>query len=414
MKSTNNQAHESPYYDRETLYREVWEEPMIHVAKRYGVSDVALTKTCKKLRVPKPGLGYWAKKVHGHEVEKPPLPEFSDPPKILRRGAQKPVQPTPERESFEDRLAPEAFKKAFDLVDRENETDMQIEVPDELTIMHPFVQNTDRELRSRLKYRGSRSQYLRVGSSGADTFNVCVSPDNIDRTLRILQALCDAFSIRNIAILTGEETSYSTPAPTLRIIDVDLKFRIFEPAKRTMKPDSTSRSRHREYEYSATGILQFEIEAPSYRKEYRAQWRDTKRRMLEDRLNEVVKGLYKAAAWNCEWKAQAKKYRAERAIEEARRQEEARIARIEAHRVELFERDTVRFFKHLELRRYLDAVRTEALNRADTVDRESEIGKWLDWAEQHVESMNPLNGEFPAFNVEDPGTVFHRPWQPPQ
>jgi hypothetical protein len=58
--------------------------------------------------------------------------------------------------------------------------------------------------------------------------------------------------------------------------------------------------------------------------------------------------------------------------------------------VELFERDTVRFFKHLELRRYLDAVRTEALNRADTVDRESEIGKWLDWAQEHVESVNPL------------------------
>ena len=43
MKSTNNQDHESPYYDRETLYREVWEEPMIHVAQRYGVSNVALT-----------------------------------------------------------------------------------------------------------------------------------------------------------------------------------------------------------------------------------------------------------------------------------------------------------------------------------------------------------------------------------
>ena len=56
-------------------------------------------------------------------------------------------------------MVPEAFKKAFDLADRENEADMKIKVPDELTITHPF--------------------------------------------------LCDASSNRDMAILTGEETSYS-------------------------------------------------------------------------------------------------------------------------------------------------------------------------------------------------------------
>ena len=49
MKTINDQAEISPYYGRETLYQEVWEEPMIHVAKRYGVSGVALTKMCKNL-----------------------------------------------------------------------------------------------------------------------------------------------------------------------------------------------------------------------------------------------------------------------------------------------------------------------------------------------------------------------------
>lgn len=33
------------------------------VAKEYGVSDVALGKICKKLLVPLPERGYWAKKV---------------------------------------------------------------------------------------------------------------------------------------------------------------------------------------------------------------------------------------------------------------------------------------------------------------------------------------------------------------
>ena len=107
------------------------------------------------------------------------------------------------------------------------------------------------------------------------------------------------------------------------------------------------------------------------------RWKDTKKRKVENQLNEIMKGLYEVAAWHYEWKAQAKKREAEWAIEEAKRQEAARIARIEAHRVELFERGTEQYSKYLGLRRYLDAVKTEALKRAGVVDQDSEIGKWL-------------------------------------
>ncbi len=48
-------------YDRQKLYEEVWSEPMRKLAPKYGVSDVALSKTCKKLNIPKPGPGYWTK-----------------------------------------------------------------------------------------------------------------------------------------------------------------------------------------------------------------------------------------------------------------------------------------------------------------------------------------------------------------
>jgi hypothetical protein len=48
---------------------------MLDVAKQYGVSDVALTKTCRKLLIPLPGRGYWAKRRAGRRVRKrPPLP----------------------------------------------------------------------------------------------------------------------------------------------------------------------------------------------------------------------------------------------------------------------------------------------------------------------------------------------------
>jgi hypothetical protein len=35
-------------YDHEELYLKVWEQPLVKVAEEYGVSAVALGKTCRK------------------------------------------------------------------------------------------------------------------------------------------------------------------------------------------------------------------------------------------------------------------------------------------------------------------------------------------------------------------------------
>jgi hypothetical protein len=48
-------------YDREKLYEEVWNEPVTIVARKYGLSDVAIKKACKKMNVPTLGVSYWQK-----------------------------------------------------------------------------------------------------------------------------------------------------------------------------------------------------------------------------------------------------------------------------------------------------------------------------------------------------------------
>jgi hypothetical protein len=65
-------------YNREEIYREIWSEPIQHVARRYKLSDVGLAKVCTKLSIPRPGRGYWAKKAAGKVVpRRPPLSELS-------------------------------------------------------------------------------------------------------------------------------------------------------------------------------------------------------------------------------------------------------------------------------------------------------------------------------------------------
>lgn len=60
------------------LYERVWTTPVIALASEYGLSNVGLAKFCKKHHIPRPGLGYWAKKKHGKSVRRTRLPSIED------------------------------------------------------------------------------------------------------------------------------------------------------------------------------------------------------------------------------------------------------------------------------------------------------------------------------------------------
>lgn len=57
------------------LKRLVWEMPATEVAREFGVSDTAVKKRCRKLGIPKPPRGYWARVYAG----KQPKPSESIP-----------------------------------------------------------------------------------------------------------------------------------------------------------------------------------------------------------------------------------------------------------------------------------------------------------------------------------------------
>jgi hypothetical protein len=71
-------------WNREQLYAEVWQEPVSKLSNKYGVSGVMIGKICRKLKIPLPGRGYWARKQFGKAVERVPLPEAKDLPVLMR------------------------------------------------------------------------------------------------------------------------------------------------------------------------------------------------------------------------------------------------------------------------------------------------------------------------------------------
>src|SRR5437016_1675600 len=59
---------------RQELHDRVWIEPLSRIAPRYGISDVAFAKICRKMNIPHPPVGYWQKKKVSYRIPQPPLP----------------------------------------------------------------------------------------------------------------------------------------------------------------------------------------------------------------------------------------------------------------------------------------------------------------------------------------------------
>ncbi len=59
---------------REQLYELVWQEPMLRIGERFGLSSSYMARVCTELRVPRPPRGYWSQLEFGKAPERPALP----------------------------------------------------------------------------------------------------------------------------------------------------------------------------------------------------------------------------------------------------------------------------------------------------------------------------------------------------
>jgi len=98
---------------REEVFLLVWGRPTQDVARELGISGVALGRLCKKLQIPKPPPGYWAKVKAGKRDKKPILKEFSE--SLIDRQKARARQRQVKRGSFGlSSLQGEVFQRAVD------------------------------------------------------------------------------------------------------------------------------------------------------------------------------------------------------------------------------------------------------------------------------------------------------------
>jgi hypothetical protein len=156
-------------YNREELYQKVWEKPLIRVAEQYGVSAVALGKVCRKLSVPVPGRGHWAKLAHGQPgATKPDLPKLDKMPVVYRSERAHLKQNSPDRSNPE--LAAIDGLLASGALNPPTESAAK---------PHPLI----RETASLLRSRSRKDEHGKLLPREAGGLNVQVTEGTLDRSL---------------------------------------------------------------------------------------------------------------------------------------------------------------------------------------------------------------------------------------
>jgi len=356
---------------REELYRLVWSKPITELAKEFGMSDVGLAKVCKKLNVPKPYRGYWQLVEAGRKVTIPPL-------RPSRKGD--PTEAILDPEHYRVNFKPED-SNTLDRMDAESRPENRIKVAETLDNPHRLVRNTQILLRKGKPDESGRLHYWNVADN-RPRLSIRVSKDTMPRALLIMDALIRALEARGCTVAADDGT-------VCNIGETKVPFYLWERVRRTDRVLTEKEKEkpwwYKNYEFIPTGELVFTLD------EYcvdRKNWADGKKKKLEDKLNNIVAGLFAAAE-------QLRLREIERKEEEARRAEAARKRAELEHQLRIQEERSKQldFFvdswiRSKNLRQFLKEC--EDALRLQNEDRIPSNEYWLRWSRAYADHIDPI------------------------
>jgi len=372
---------------REELYESVWSTAMWKLAPTLGISDRGLHKLCKRLKIPTPPRGYWAKKEHGKAPRKPKLPRCDE------QGLVE-IKFYPNAPKLTSDIAEVGASKAGD-----DAWAKRIEVPATLDSPHPLVAETQQALTGAgtdedgmLKPRTKRRLIVRV------------APPSVDRALRIMDALLKALATRGLEVHLQKRDEHWSTVVTVR--DEIIRFGMYEitrriereptPSERRENERSSWRKPQRFFVDRPTGKLSLVVHSGPENGRIRS-FTDSQRRPLDSLLKAFVATLYLTAQDIKDERArleQQEKDRAEaaRVIQEFEAQRAEKLKEIREEEEELAHLNTYAAnWEHSQsMRRYIEAARRMVVARDGEVVSGSPIANWLVWATEQADRMDPL------------------------
>ncbi|MGD9643206.1 MAG: hypothetical protein AB7V08_10750 [Elusimicrobiales bacterium] len=358
---------------RKDLYEKVWSSPTTKLREVFGISDVAIAKLCKKLKIPKPSRGYWEKIRCGHPVPRPPLhPAEGDIPEettISPSRTQAITNASPAGvTSF---ISPEDFK-----------------LPPDLKSAHPLVRETLKQLIVAGKPRYHTDTYHRLRHVAAGTLDIRVSVEGLPRTLKIMEALIRGLESKELSVLVHENPQPWRPIDRFSTqvsgFEHPVCFHIEELSKRVkyVPPNGQLRwSYYQRFDYRPTGKLRLVID--EYCDGCRRQWDVSDDESLGETLTAFTYVL--AATAKVLKLREIKHEREKREIEIRQRREYEE----EEHRREL-NAAASKWAEAQQLRSFLSALKNEISRKKQYSGPRSRLRLWLAWAEGYINSLDPI------------------------
>jgi len=358
-------------FERKQLYEQVWAKPMTILAQEYGLSDVGLRKICKRLHIPLPPQGYHLRK---YKEQKPPLPPIKD-------GVTEHVTHLyePEQRSVLELPQPVEVPE----ISFEEQAENRIVVPDMLTSPHPLVADA----RSMLK-KGTPDNYGRVSTHWQRGNDISVFPDSINRALRIMNVLFKALTKRGYPVSTDEKKR----ATEVKVMDELIGIRLEERSRQVRHiptPAELKEEKQRSYrnyptfDYFATGEFALIITG-AYQNE--KVCKDDKKGKVEEKLNHFIIALIKRALQMKDERIRRDREEQVRREREKRRWELDALIRKEKERVEVLMKQSEAWHESQKLRAFIHAARATCPD----INPEGNFAKWLVWASQQADRMDPL------------------------
>jgi len=370
-------------YDREELYQKAWERPLLKVAMEYGVSSVALGKACRKLSVPVPGRGHWAKLAHGKQgLKKPPLPKLHKVPVIYRSPVAQKKPMTPEQNDPE-------FAQISQLLSTGALNPPAI---DPTSRLHPLIRHTASLLRSRGR-KDENGILLPRETGGLD---VKVSEGTIDRALQVMHQILatlerQGYTVelseqgRAAALINGEHVSFGIEEPIRKVV-----------TRTPRVPNPTDRWDYDEIvTHEPAGKLTLIIHSGTWGKyEQRTRWSDAKIQRIESLIADFVAGLMRTAVALRRQEEERKQHEAE---EQKRAQGRAQLQKDileEEKKLEQFNKWVDEWERAERLRRFIAAYGEESASWP--AEKQPQHKAWIEWATRQADRIDPFISEKPT------------------
>jgi hypothetical protein len=375
---------------RKKLYDLVWSEPMRNLSTRFGISDVALKKTCARAIIPTPDRGYWAKKEAGKETFQavlPMRPPGMDDEVSIASGGNVSHRYWSNEEILGFVGAPPQFSEPIETVRaRIAETVDQVTVPHKVRTWHPTV---DRLLKDDEKRRAKQLTDPYPMSWDRPLFD---NPFE-RRRLRVLNSLFLA-----VAKMNGKASICGREAREIRIS--------FFQQHLCLTLDRPKRSNRHAQLQNKTGEssdtrLCLSILSGYGSETVLAFWEDEDAQKLEMQMTDVAvqailtaeiqyrENALRQYQWRVRRKAELEEEERKRKVE-AERAEKERQKRVEQARINRLLRDAAAFQQAGEIRKYVEVIRSAmARDNSSSMD---EVEQWSKWALAQADRIDPAIG----------------------